>query len=1256
MEEELTCPICMELFHQPRRLPCGHSYCHACIEAMLDSRAEESGLYLNYFRPLICPECRAEVNVDFVQGVEGLPLDFKLSKLVELVRFMKTKDTSSSSSEDVSLSGRGSNAVRSDGISAQADSDPRTATTTGHSGDSESNTTTRSADLGTSSLGQSGQSSPGQSGQISAGLSPFGNTDGVGESETSSSLPTVFTLVETPALLDRSQSSRVTSEPTPQGLASSSEEANIYSANVVDLGVRFDSFLYSAPDSASSSVVTPSTENQIHFSLSSLPGHNLANSTPSDPTRLPHHRDLSQHALGGRALFLHQNNLFSDISDSNRASSLPPLEITQTHKGHRVRELRGESRNQTATSSSLSSLPVGTASASAGNSRQEFRGQAEALGARSKDKAAAASNQPCSNASKSRFSRPRWRNLFGSSSSSSSSWSGSDLDDSDLNAPDPRQNKKGCKDSNNPPVSVPSASAPTTFVGPSDKSSPAAARQGTDALAAGTSKNNKSKKWLMTRFFRSVVFSDSSSTYSGDSSDDDSDELDTDRRRNAARGCTSSNVRNHARGSAKEVPSSHSLPNIAAASNSRGTAQNSMQTSLTSENIRRSTESPGQTQAQSRSASEIVQAVGAEGEGYGRSGNQAGAACVKRPSVSSKKEIKEICASSSADHQLEREIRSGARKQGVLTRPSVSSQTEPKELSIWEGQNETGLGGVSQTSEERSSAGPPRVSMTSETEEKRLPIATDPCHSQPPRDVDLQNQACLLGSNDSPRTIYDNISESQNTPLQYQQNQNCLVGDNTSPRTIYDNLSPCPNFSQQFCFRVAHTADGFEPPQSRYDNYNSDVSRNPTSGVNAHVDDAVTFGLHCITSLKEGSSRPAPRLDINSGQVLSRPEEPGGEQGQSCQVNLSPTLYDNVQSEEARGSGLFASPQIAVARLDQGTEIEELKTGFEQPRHHQRELHPVVKMENVRTQSLVSSTDEPSLLASEGPARQGQWAAGTIGHLHLGELTLSTETCPHHRGDNQGNCDSARHEPSRYDNLNSSLNEGVSFKSYENTRDQEAFVHVGEDGRVTYSSAGQLEAAGGSNLAADGCVTRPVVCGDKIGGVHTIEATQSSLRGSDNLFSLSEYPAGGLANLPLSGTSAAPAGNVSVEPEGKSPQERNDQRVLASSTRTTTTSAQEIAPRENNNNYKTDHNRAGAHENDRCNDDADVEDEEDDDDDEENAHSSSAMLKTKKKKPKSKFTKFLTSLLSLSSSSEDEEYGREDAEDTGTTSSKSSDW
>ena len=47
--------------------------------------------YRSYTRQLVCPECRDEVDIDFVKGIESLPLDFKLSKLVDLFQFVKVQ-------------------------------------------------------------------------------------------------------------------------------------------------------------------------------------------------------------------------------------------------------------------------------------------------------------------------------------------------------------------------------------------------------------------------------------------------------------------------------------------------------------------------------------------------------------------------------------------------------------------------------------------------------------------------------------------------------------------------------------------------------------------------------------------------------------------------------------------------------------------------------------------------------------------------------------------------------------------------------------------------------------------------------------------------------------------------------------------------------------------------------------------------------------------------------------------------------------
>ncbi len=32
LEEELRCSLCLELFTEPRTLPCGHTYCTMCLQ------------------------------------------------------------------------------------------------------------------------------------------------------------------------------------------------------------------------------------------------------------------------------------------------------------------------------------------------------------------------------------------------------------------------------------------------------------------------------------------------------------------------------------------------------------------------------------------------------------------------------------------------------------------------------------------------------------------------------------------------------------------------------------------------------------------------------------------------------------------------------------------------------------------------------------------------------------------------------------------------------------------------------------------------------------------------------------------------------------------------------------------------------------------------------------------------------------------------------------------------------------------------
>ena len=52
LEGLVTCTVCLELFKNPKELPCDHTFCHDCIVKLFEHNNE-----------LVCPECRAPVDV-----------------------------------------------------------------------------------------------------------------------------------------------------------------------------------------------------------------------------------------------------------------------------------------------------------------------------------------------------------------------------------------------------------------------------------------------------------------------------------------------------------------------------------------------------------------------------------------------------------------------------------------------------------------------------------------------------------------------------------------------------------------------------------------------------------------------------------------------------------------------------------------------------------------------------------------------------------------------------------------------------------------------------------------------------------------------------------------------------------------------------------------------------------------------------------------------------------------------------------------
>ena len=62
-DDELKCGICLELFQDPRSLPCLHTFCRECIQRTMGDN-----------RSLKCPVCRAKIQLG-EEGAELLPVD-----------------------------------------------------------------------------------------------------------------------------------------------------------------------------------------------------------------------------------------------------------------------------------------------------------------------------------------------------------------------------------------------------------------------------------------------------------------------------------------------------------------------------------------------------------------------------------------------------------------------------------------------------------------------------------------------------------------------------------------------------------------------------------------------------------------------------------------------------------------------------------------------------------------------------------------------------------------------------------------------------------------------------------------------------------------------------------------------------------------------------------------------------------------------------------------------------------------------------
>ena len=81
LEEQLTCPVCLDLYTNPKTLPCLHSFCEACIERFPQDKEGET-----YY--LSCPTCRHRTELPG-GGAGAFPIAFTLNNLKEIYSLMK---------------------------------------------------------------------------------------------------------------------------------------------------------------------------------------------------------------------------------------------------------------------------------------------------------------------------------------------------------------------------------------------------------------------------------------------------------------------------------------------------------------------------------------------------------------------------------------------------------------------------------------------------------------------------------------------------------------------------------------------------------------------------------------------------------------------------------------------------------------------------------------------------------------------------------------------------------------------------------------------------------------------------------------------------------------------------------------------------------------------------------------------------------------------------------------------------------------
>ena len=82
LEQQLTCPVCLDIYTNPKNLHCLHSFCQHCLEG-LPVNPQGNKYYIK------CPTCRTSTELPEPTGPAAFPLAFHINNFKEVYSLMK---------------------------------------------------------------------------------------------------------------------------------------------------------------------------------------------------------------------------------------------------------------------------------------------------------------------------------------------------------------------------------------------------------------------------------------------------------------------------------------------------------------------------------------------------------------------------------------------------------------------------------------------------------------------------------------------------------------------------------------------------------------------------------------------------------------------------------------------------------------------------------------------------------------------------------------------------------------------------------------------------------------------------------------------------------------------------------------------------------------------------------------------------------------------------------------------------------------